>query len=410
MSTTISAKAFDVRAKSEPAPSIVPLSLFALSTFGQRLGFWLSGFPFPLVLFISPLLFGYGLFKQRLKVSIIRTFLFSLMVVSFSASFAFGRAEWLSVQSAILLLAVYAPWVLYAPTSSQEYDHFVRRVAFWAGVLGVLAAMQYAGQFLVPSELWFSWRSVISKDFLIEYNTLNELSYGAGIYKGNGLFLLEPSTLSGLVARVLLLTVVALGTLKYALPLGVGLLAALSGTGLVFTGLFTVPASFRLITKRSLAPRQLFLLTVVTIGFALLLSNTFVGQYFVDRTHEFSNPRASGYARFTSTFIVFQQYLTRDLGDFLLGYGPGSFKHLARHITDETFGSGWIKLFIEYGFMGFLTFSAFFLYCVYTSTRSAFLSIALLTQYLILDGAIAVPQLAFLTFAIFIFPVRSASR
>ena len=66
-----------------------------------------------------------------------------------------------------------------------------------------------------------------------------------------------------------------------------------------------------------------------------------------------------------------------------------------------------LKLFIEYGLLGFTTFCLFFLYCVYSSTQSIYLSLALLMQYLVLDGALLVPQLAFLTYAIFVLPVRS---
>ena len=36
-----------------------------------------------------------------------------------------------------------------------------------------------------------------------------------------------------------------------------------------------------------------------------------------------------------------------------------------------------------------------------------YLSLALLLQYLVLDGALLVPQLAFVTYAIFVLPVRS---
>jgi hypothetical protein len=101
--------------------------------------------------------------------------------------------------------------------------------------------------------------------------------------------------------------------------------------------------------------------------------------------------------------------LTQEFGEFLIGYGPGTFKHVTGDANEEMFGSGWIKLFVEYGLLGLTTFSIFFLYCVYSSTRSFLLSIALLTQYVILDGGVLVPQLTFLSYAIFVLPVRKSS-
>ena len=403
-STTFDAVPRRAQPKSASAP--VSLSLFALSTFCQRLGIWLYGFPFPLVLLLSPVIIAKGVIAGRMKVSLVRALLFTLLILSFATSFALGRAEWISVQSCLLLVGMYVPWILYTPVKPDEYAAYIRRVAFWVSVFAILTVVQYAGQYVARGELWFSWRSLIPTDFLIEYNTLNEMHYGSGTYKGNGMFLLEPSTVSGLIARVFLLTVVVLGDLKYAVPFAAGLLAAFSGTGLVFTGVFTVPAIVQLLGRSYISLPKVYLLIVFLCFLAVLVFGTFVGDYLMGRTAEFSNPRASGYARFTSTLILFELYLTQDLGTFLVGYGPGSFKHIASNITDEAFCSGWIKLCMEYGFFGLVSFSWFFAYCVYTSTRSKLITLGLLAQYLILDGPLIVPQLAFLSYAIFVLPVR----
>jgi hypothetical protein len=61
----------------------------------------------------------------------------------------------------------------------------------------------------------------------------------------------------------------------------------------------------------------------------------------------------------------------------------------------EAFSSAWIKLIVEYGIIGFVTFSAFIAYCFYTTTRSIWLTAAFLFQFMVLDGGLLVPQLAF---------------
>jgi hypothetical protein len=385
----------------------VPRTIFFLSTFCQRLGLWISGYPFPVAFLFSPFIIAYAVMRGSLQLSFVRGLLFSLMIISFATSLILGRPDMISAQSALLFAAMYAPWVLWARMPAFEYRTYVRRVAFWVGVFSVLAAVQYIGQFAYHSPLWFSWRGVVPETALIEYNTLNEMSYGSGVYKGNGFFLLEPSTLSGLIARVFLLTVIVLGELKYAVPFSIGLLFAFSGTGIIFTVAFTAPLIAILLLRRFPPVITVVTLTFVALALAFLWMGTFVGDYFSGRLAEFSDPRASGYARFTSTLVIFERFLTRDVTEFLVGYGPGSYRYIASELTEETFGSGWIKLFIEYGLFGLTTFSAFFLYCVYTSTRSLYLSIALLAQYLILDGGVLVPQLAFLSYAIFVLPVRS---
>lgn len=388
--------------------TVLPMVLFLASTFGQRLGVWVAGFPLPLVLFAAPLVYGWAYWRGYVRLSIVRGLLFLLMASSFTVSFALARPDWVSVPSAALMILLYATWALYSPVTTEQYKGYVHRIGVIVAIFAVLTVVQYAGQYAVRSELWFSWRSILPADILIEYNTLNEMSYGAGVYKGNGMFLLEPSTVSGLIARVFLLTLIVLGDLRFALPYAAGLLAAFSGTGLIFTGLFTVPASLRQLSAMRLTLPRLFAIVVVVAGLVFVVAGTFVGDYFLARTGEFSDPKASGHARFTSNFILFDRYLTQDATHFLIGYGPGSFKYLVADIPDETFGSGWIKLFLEYGLFGILTFSSFFLYCVYSSTRSILLTVALLVQYMVLDGALVVPQLSFLAYAIFVAPVRTS--
>ncbi len=390
----------------------VPGALFFLSTLGQRLGLWISGFPFPIVLLLAPLVIVAGIVHNRLRFSIARGACFLALLIVVAVSFVFAQSEWASAQSALLFVAMYAPWAFFAPVSRTHYNKYVVRVAFWTSVMAVLAAVQFFGQYAIKSELWFSWRSVIPEMFLIEYNTLNEVSYGSAIYKGNGFFLLEPSVLSGIIARVFLLTVLVLQDVRFAFPLSVGLLFALSGTGVVFTLIFTVPILLLRLARKFSAGATSAFVAVAFVAVATLWFGTFIGDYASGRLGEFTDPRSSGYARFTGTLNIFEQYLTNDLKNFLIGYGPGTFKQVTQAISvsEEVFGSGWIKLFIEYGLLGLSAFTVFFLYCVYSSTRSLLLSVALLFQYLILDGPVLVPQLVFVCYAIFVLPVTVGVR
>ncbi len=58
--------------------------------------------------------------------------------------------------------------------------------------------------------------------------------------------------------------------------------------------------------------------------------------------------------------------------------------------------TGWIKLFVELGLLGVLSFCGFFLFCVHSATKSWYIAVAMLFQYLILDAPILSPQFSFL--------------
>ncbi len=232
---------------------------------------------------------------------------------------------------------------------------------------------------------------------------MNEVTYASEQYKGNGFFLLEASTLSMLSARALLLVVLLLKDTRYLLPLVLGLAFSLSGTGLVFTLLFTsVPLGYLLVKNKTISLFQF----LVSLGAIFVLGTVFLfyQDYFSERIFELSDPGTSGHSRFTTPYIVFNEYVTRNFGTFLLGYGPGSFVTLTGSASVEYHDTGWIKLFVELGFLGTLSFCGFFLYCVHSATKSWYIAVAMLFQYVMLDSPILAPQLAFLAFAMYVFP------
>jgi hypothetical protein len=268
--------------------------------------------------------------------------------------------------------------------------------------------VQYFAQFVFKSALLFSWRGVVPGGYLIEYNTLNELTYDSGIFKSNGFFLLEASLLSGLAARELLIVVKIVKDTRYIIPLALGMGFALSGQGIVFTLIFvTVPLVSLLFSKmrsdRSSRTQALFGIVAVVAFVSIFVV---FSDYFLDRVGEFSDPRSSAYARYTSSLNVFNEDVMRSFGTFFFGYGPGGFEPLTRNSSFAEHCTGWIKLFVELGFLGILSFSVFFLVCVHSATRSWYISIAMLFHYIVLDSTVLSPQMTFLAFAMFVLPVR----
>ena len=380
----------------------LPTSIFISSTFLQRLGIWVAGFPFPVVLLFSPFILAFGFWQGRVKLCRKRLLLFVFFAGSVVISSVWGIHT--KPTASLLFLLVYSLWLLYMPASYKDYTAYIHKIALFVSVLSILGMLQFLMQFIVKLDYLFSWNGIIPTQFLIEHNTLRETSYKSGIYNGNGFFLLEASTLSALAARTLLLVVLILKDVRYILPLALGLTFAMSGTGLIFAVLFTtVPLLSFVLKNRKVTAVEVGLVFVAVVAFGAVF--LFFFDYFSARLGEFSEPESSGHARFTSTLIVFNEHVTRSLGTFLLGYGPGSFDKLVESASVEYHSTGWIKLFVELGLLGTISFCAFFLVCVYSSTKSWYISVAMLFQYIMLDSGVLTPQFTFLAFAMYVFPV-----
>jgi hypothetical protein len=190
-------------------------------------------------------------------------------------------------------------------------------------------------------------------------------------------------------------------TLAYLPAYGLGLWLALSGTGLVFTILFTlIPIAALVIPMLADRKKALFILFASVIA-ACIFFTVFPYDYFLYRTHELTSPTASGFIRFTGNFIAFGNFLDSDPLRVVFGFGPGTSGPM---LSGFVFPSCWIKLLYEYGFAGLITFSIFFWYCVWSSTRSRFLTVAFVFHFLFLDGNLLVIQHVFVAFLIYGLP------
>ena len=150
----------------------VPTSIFILSTFFQRLGIWVSGFPFPVVLLLSPFILAFGFWQGRVKLCRTRLLLFVFFAGSVVMSSLWGI--YTKPTASLLFLVVYSVWLLYMPASYKNYTDYIHKIAFFVSALCILGALQFIVQFVVKSDYLFSWTGLIPSQFLIEHNTLRE--------------------------------------------------------------------------------------------------------------------------------------------------------------------------------------------------------------------------------------------
>lgn len=374
------------------------LGALFLQRIGANLSIGGSLFPFPVSLFLTPLVTFWHIVTGAAQLSIPRFVFYTAFLAVMLLSTILNSGGF-STMSMFLVAGIYAMFLFPVQLEDQSYIRFFRLLANVATFICLLGAAQYAVQFVWSPEWLFSWRTVVPEAFLIEYNTLNEVRYGSQIFKANGFFLMEASFQSQLAARVLLICIFILKDFRYVIPLGIGMLTSYSGTGMILFAIFGLAPLLYLFIRHS---RFRVLLPVVLLlcplAVALLWERLNLGL-FIDRLGEFSDPRSSGYARFVSSQIMLDIFSNSNLLKLLFGAGPGASEVYAQGVqsTGATFASTWIKLIVEYGMIGFSLFLVFFFTCVRETLRSNWLAAAFTFHFFFLDGGLAAPQQALMT-------------
>lgn len=375
------------------------LLAFAVGLATQRLGLWVAGFPLAfslLVLAGSTGLLGLG---GVLRLHWGRVFAYYLVLATATASTVLNVGE-ASLESYALLIGLYAPLCLQTPLSLHAYRRY------YAGVVGIAACLaaggiaQYLLQFVVGDAEWlFSWRGFVPENLLIEYATLNKLSYTSDVLKTNGLVFLEASAFSQFLARVVLLALIISVQRRWIPLLGIALLLTYSGTGMIVLAAFL---PFALLSKRAwrgLEVRKavpLIGLGVVAVAAgagALVSLGVFDLELLLGRLNETSAPGSSGYARYGSTPLILDAAFGVEKNwSLLFGLGPGATDQFLTGYDFEVFATAWVKLLVEYGILGLVSVTVFLAVCFWTSTGSRVLTGAFLFQFLLLDGNLLVPQ------------------
>lgn len=368
--------------------------------------------PLPISLAIVPAVLLALLARGVATVSLTRITMYTVLMTStLLGSLLAADRVGVSFMSLGLFAGLYAMFLTPIELEESSYQRYWRLVANFSAALCVLGVIQYVSQYVIRTDFTFSWRTIVPSQFLIEYNTLNETRWGSGVYKANGFFLLEPSQLSQIAARALLVAVVMLRDPRYAIPCVAAMLVSYSGTGLVLFALFgVVPLALLVFKSRAFVAPAVVAGLFLLVGVIALWEPLNLGL-FLERSGEFSDPRSSGFARFTAGGLLFMNFSKEPLLVILFGAGPGMTETFQRGVygVTEVFSSGWIKMLIDYGVFGLLAFSTFFFYCVRSSTGSTLLASAFLFQFLILDGGILIAQSVFSALIMGALVVRKAS-
>jgi hypothetical protein len=292
------------------------------------------------------------------------------------------RGEPFSLPSLLLMSAIFGCYVMSAvrgaPSPHRALDLFLGLCGF----IALVAVAQFLIQFVVGRDLAFPVDNLLPRSLLIQgYNNQIPLDAGTTIQKANGVFLLEPSFLSQLMAVAIVAQLSdtrAQPVLRRASRLaafGAALYLSYSGTGLL---VLAVALPVLVIAQRRWS---LMVLAALAVGASLAFHEALRLDIYLERATEFTSMRSSGFERFVSPFLMFEEFLWRDPWRTLFGVGAGSY---LPHVTIAYYPAAemaYSKIVFEYGVLGAAAAFAFLLWAVFRSRAPLALRVAVIVMF-----------------------------
>ena len=295
------------------------------------------------------------------------------------------RQEPFSLLSFIYMAAVGLTYTLIVPRAAKQFSEsvvpFSNLVAFFA----ICGIAQFFLQVFVGVQYAFPIENFAPTNFIVHgFNYLNALYWGSSLYKANGVFLLEPSFFSQLLAIGLLVELVTRQRASRLAILVLAMIVSYSGTGFLILA-FGLPAAL-LANQRA----DLIVVFAAAVVLCAVLAVPLRLDIFLDRLGEFGTSGSSASARFVSWVSLFQQMLFNDTAHALTGYGAGAFRDVAAQVSYPVAEMLHSKIFIEYGLLGGALYIGFLLYCIVSASAPAAIKIAVVALHF-MAGAYSEP-------------------
>jgi len=305
--------------------------------------------------------------------------IFAGIIFSSLTSYLLSAVE-VTFTSLILYWFIYLPFA-FRTTSPTCPDIGLYRLYYPLLLVLALAGLgQFLGQFFFSADWLFDYRPLLPDSIQNKNNMNTVISYGS-IFKSNGFFLLEPSYFSQWMAYSILLFCIFSSSYLYGLLFFLGLLASMSGTGLILLG-----GSF-LVLARKMNRARASLMVAAAVVFVLISFLT-GGSSYLSRISEFSGGSGvrttSAAARFVNPAIIVSEGLTKSPELLFFGNGPGAINRMGRDY--DSHDPTWAKLLYEYGLIGFLLLFSFIFFSTRREHSSSVFTLPFLLQWLLLGG------------------------
>jgi hypothetical protein len=327
-----------------------------------------------------------GLTAARMRLDPSRLALFLLTIAGTGALQLF-RGDAYSLPSFVLMVAVYFCYVVGVPRGA---DSAARALAFFgdlATALAVLGIAQFALQFAIGPDLVFPIENLLPKAIVVTgYNMQVPLAYGSAVYKANGVFLLEPSFFSQVLAMAVIVELIGRSRWQRLAIYAAGLVVSYSGTGLIVLAC-TLPL---LMIRRG--RWNVLMLAIALACVALVFAEPLKLDLFLNRATEFGDTRSSGFERFIGPFYVLEKFQWGDPLRAAFGLGAGTFKAYAARADFPAAEMAFHKIVFEFGLVGALVNFGFMGFCVVRSRAPIELRLAAIVMFLMNGIYTAVPH------------------
>ncbi|MGS0685725.1 hypothetical protein ACVBEQ_11380 [Nakamurella sp. GG22] len=307
------------------------------------------------------------------------------------------RGAEVSVPAWLLVVTVWFPFAFRLRNRKwTAYLLMLKHVTNVAAVLAVTAMAMIATQLAgIAYRDWFA--ILMPADLqLAGFNTVVPIAYGSPIVRATSWIGLEPSVTSALIGLGLLAAFFGRAQMWKVLVLILGLVATVSGSGVVIVLVGAIVMLFHRCRR--------LLLRYSVLGIVTVFASTFTpfGALLLGRSTEFQTDNSSTSLRAVLPYSLLYPKWIENLPGMLFGYGPGS----SQRIVTESNVLGLLvpspaKVFFEYGLIAGMTLAAFILGCYWGGPSRAF-AISLLFSLWVLQAGITtsvfvVPVMVFVT-------------
>jgi hypothetical protein len=222
----------------------------------------------------------------------------------------------------------------------------------------------------------FPIENFVPDTFIVQhFNHQAAMEYGSHEFRANGVFMLEPSFFSQLLAVAIVAELSTRGRMTRLAIFGLALIVSFSGTGIV---VLAVCLPLCLVAQR----RWGLLLSGVAALVAIVLVHEYVHEIrILSRAGEFSSTHSSGYSRFVAGFFLFDQFLWHEPWRALFGYGAGAFSSYASRGQSGGDEMALFKIVMEFGLVGAVAYFGFLFCCLFYSPAPRVLILAVGITY-----------------------------
>lgn len=321
--------------------------------------------------------------RGYLEVSLARLLGFVVVNVGAMLVTLIGHAaDDFSLPSLMLLVFLHLPFVLRAPVRRDVYVMILKRFQLIALFIASMVFLQWAEQGL--GMRMTNLEDYVPRDWLFHfYNYVQKVNFYSRWYKPNGIFMLEASHTSQLLAMGLVIEVCILKRMTIILTLLLGLVMTYAGTGTIMV-LLSLPFIATYLSRRTIVGGLVSLPVALLVAWQLgFLANA------IGRTAEIAQPGTSGSGRLVAPFEILARTLTNIPSTIYYGLGPGVMNPFFSSITDVLNPTA--KIITEYGLPVGVLWLVWFHFCTFTARVPAVITCVVLIQYDFTGGGLLVP-------------------